>query len=569
MLLGQMNVKSRAFNFAIVALLFSTGILLTGSGASSSSAYSTIVPQHQSIQLFQGYYDYVEIDSFSNDTWLVYNITSTYPISTALMTRDQLSSFANVSSDPISNSITYQNGTGVFEDIQIPIGRYFLVFYAYSHHTLVNFGYSVHPNTPYSYGPVSSPKPSGIASYGINNDSGTVVPYEIQTNEIVGMANISSLLADNPNASFYGDHVAGATLQLNANLVVNLSNGLVDVYWVQNTPDFVTSVDTIALMDNLWNNSDTAGVMSNESVTSTNAANGAAVYTSFAHGTTSYAYVFGVNNDTYLTPFSFALIENETVQSGVGVLVQFGFHPIQNGTLLSSPTYWYDNVTIHAPNVQSAHFDVAGNATTPIGNFYDAELVFAGEGNFETTQFVQMGASLGLFYQDQTSGTLKSFPSFYSFGGDTGEAATNVSVSYSNGIGYLSVGNPNYVYLGKSSLTLASDYRLPFQIFQTPKQTQSITLPSTQTSTFLLQTTSNQVSAFNNALLIAGVIFVILVVGIVAVLTTRRKPQEQLLQPYLSPPGTQVTQRPCPYCATPLPSEALFCSNCGAPQHQT
>lgn len=568
MLLGSMHGKSRSLNFAIVALLVSTVILLTGSGATSSSAYYTKVPQQQSIQLFQGYYDYMEIDSFSNDTWIVYNVTSVYPISTALMNRDQLSSFANVSSDPISNSITYQNGTSVFEDIQIPIGQYFLVFYAYSHRTIVNFGYSVYPNTPFSYGAVSSPQPSGIVSYGINNDSGTVAPYEIQTNEIVGLANISSLLADNPNASFYGDHVAGATLQLNANLVVNLSNGFENVYWVQNTPDFVTSVDTISLVDNLWNNTDTAGVLSNESVTSTNAAKGAAVYTSVTHGATSYAYVFGENNATYLKPFSFALIENETVQSGVGVLVQFGFHPIQNGTLVSSPTTWYDNVSIHAPDVQSAHFDVAGNATTPIGNFYDAELVFAGEGNFETTQFVEMSASLGLFYQDQASGTLKSFPSFYSFGGDTGEAATNVFVSYSNGIGYLSVGSPNYAYLGNSALTLARDYRLPSQIFHTPNQTQSITPGTTETSTSQTQNaTTVQVSAFSNLLLIAGVIVVILVVGIVAVLAIRRKPQELL--PYLSSPVIQVSQRPCPCCATPLPSEALFCSNCGAPQPQT
>ena len=566
-----MRGKSRAFNFAIVALLFSMSILFTGWGASSSSAYSTIVPPQQSISLFQGYYDYVEIDSFSNSTWLVYNVTSTYPISTALMNPDQLSSFANVSSDPISNSITYQNGTSAFQDIQIAAGRYFLVFYAYSHRTLVNFGYNVYPNSPFSYGPVAPPQPSGIASYGISNDSGMVVPYEIRTNEIVGLANISSLLSNNPNASFYGDNVAGATLQLNVNLVVNLTNGLKDVYWVQNTPDFVTSANTFALTDNLWNNSDTAGVMSNESVSSTNAAKGAAVYTSVTQGGTSYAYIFGEDNVTYSTPLSFALIENETVQNGAGVLVQFGFRLLQNGTLASSPTYWYDNVTIHAQNVQSAYFDVAGNATTPIGSFYDAELVFAGEGNFETTQFLQMSASLGLFYQNQTTGILTSFPSFYSFGGDTGEAATNVSVVYSNGIGYLSVGNPNYAYLGKSSLTLGPDYRLPSPIFHTPDQAQSITFPSTQTSTSQLQTTSttSQVPSFNNELLIAGLVLVIFAVAVFAMIATRRKPREQVLQPYQLPPVAQASVRPCPYCGTLLPREAAFCSDCGAPQPQT
>ena len=57
-----------------------------------------------------------------------------------------------------------------------------------------------------------------------------------------------------------------------------------------------------------------------------------------------------------------------------------------------------------------------------------------------------------------TVGAQTAFPSFYSFGGDTGEATDDLSVSYSgNGFSTLSVGTPDYVYLGTASGT----YTLP------------------------------------------------------------------------------------------------------------
>jgi thermopsin len=562
--------EREVFFGVLAALILSTSILLVGLGSFRTSASDTIVPPQQSITLFRGYYDYVEIDSFSSNTWLVYNVTSDYPISTALMNLDQLSSFTNVTSDPISNSITYQNGTSAYQDVQLSPGRYFILFYAYSHRATVAVGYYVYPNTPFSYGEVTPPQPTGIAAFGISNDSGVVTPYVIRTNQIVGLANISSFLANNPNASSFGDNVAGATLQLNANLVVNQTNGLQDVYWVQNTPDFVTSVNAVALTDNLWNNTDYTGYMTNQSVTSPNFANGGAVYASTSQGTTSYAYLFNENNATYSLPFSFALVENETVERGSGVLVQFGFRTLQNGSLSNAPTSWYDNVTIHVPDVQSAYFDVAGNATTPVGSFYDAELVFAGEGNFETTQFLNMSASLGLFYQDQSTGSLTSFPSYYSFGGDTGEASTNLTVGYSNGIAYVSVGGSNYSYLGRSSLTLGQNYLLPSAIFNTPNQTEATTTFQSST-TASITTSSSTVVSSNNFMLYLGVtVVVVIVVAAIAVAATRRKrPPEQVVMPSPQVVQAETSTKQCAYCGTFLPLEAAFCSSCGAPQNQT
>lgn len=513
-----------------------------------SSSFSGPPTPQQSITLRPGYFQFIEIDSFTNNTWIVYNATTDNPISVALMDQNQFSDFQNIQSDPVSNSIAYQNGTVFNEDLRVSYGHYFLVFYAYSTRAVVNYGYVVYPNTPFSYGALYPMQPTGIASFGIKNDSGYVVPYTVRSSEIVGLANISSLLANNPNAGSYGDNVAGATLQLNANLIVNKTNGLTDTYWVQNTPDFVTSANTVALTDNVWNNSDSIGKMSNQSITSTNSVRGGAVYTSVSHGELAYAYLFNEQNMTYNFPFSFALVENESILKDKGVLVQFGYRLYQNGSLVNSPTFWYDNVTIHTPDAVSAYFDVSGNATTPVGSFYDAELVFAGEGNLEPTQFVNMSSSLGLFFRND-KGDFTSFPSYYSFGGDTGESATGVSVGYSNGIAYLMVGNSNYVYLGNASLNLAQNYR-PTSIFSTPQSNGSTSA------------TTTSVNDSGTSYLELGVVLAVVAILVVGVmLVARRKPVPKTTPMYYSAPSLV-----CPVCGTALPSEALYCSNCGSPQ---
>ncbi len=545
--------------------LLISGILLVGVSPLRTSARTVTIPPQQQVVLHYSEYQYLEVDSFSNSTWLAYNITSTSPISVALMTVSQFNSFSNVTSDPISNSITYQNGTSMQQEIHIAPGQYFLVIYAYVSRAVVNIGYTVYPNTPFSYGAVTPPFASGIATYGIKNVSGDAIPYEVRTNEIIGVANISSFLVNNPNAASYGDNVAGATLQLNSILVVNESDGSQGIYWIQNTPDFVTSTDAISLTDNIWNNTDLSGILSNQSITSSNSANGAAVYISTTGGSTSYAYLNYENNMTYNLPYSFALLESETVLKGRGVLVQLGYRLLQNGSLSSSPVYWYDNVTINAPNVTTAYYDVSGNATTPIGSFFDSEFVFAGEGNYETTQLVTMSSSLGLFYKNETSGLMSSFPSYYSFGSDTGEAVTNASVTYKNGIAFVQPGNSNYAYLGESSILLGSDYRLPS--FATPPLVTTTISPTTLTQVTSSVSTSNGGTSGSLPLVAGLVVLIFVLIGVVVVALRRNRPTKDMLTfPQTTP--LQMSPSTCPYCGTLLPPEAAFCSNCGQPQQR-
>ena len=160
-----------------------------------------------------------------------------------------------------------------------------------------------------------------------------------------------------------------------------------------------------------------------------------------------------MNNVTYGMPFDFGLVMKETLVSGTGVTVQLGYRLITNASSVNAPTVWVDTVTIHDPSVQSAYFEVSGKDTPPTGLYYDAEFVFAGEGNFESAYFTQLNASMSMFYL--SGNQLRSFPTYYGFSGSTGEAASNLMEAYSNGVVHLVPGsNTAYPYLRNATLTL-------------------------------------------------------------------------------------------------------------------
>jgi thermopsin len=405
------------------------------------------LPAAQSITIPNGYFIPLEIESLSNATWIVYSVTSNVSISMALMNSNQFNIFNNSNTADISNAINAQNGTSAQEDLQVSFGDYYLVFYDYQNSGTANVTFSTitYPFTPYVAGPITPPEPTGLASFGLYNASGSAIPYTIQTSSIVGTANISSIQAYNSSAPTLSDTVSGATLQLNAELVAIGQNGSEQDYWVQNSPDFVTSVDQVSYNDNVWNNTDINGLLSNSSVTSPN---GPSVFSTGSNDSQGlYYYAYGTNNYTYVTPFDIKLLLNESLVQGQGILVNIGDQAVLNGSSGATPVYWFDNVTISDPSVQRAYFSVNGNDSTPIGTFYDVELVFCGEGNLEETNFTQMSSTLGLYYLNQTQ--YSPLPSYYSFGGDTGETANNLHVNYlGNGTASISRGTPNYQYLG-------------------------------------------------------------------------------------------------------------------------
>ena len=406
---------------------------------STSSQFPFILPP--------GFFTYFPVDAFTNPTIVHYSLTSNTSVSTALMTATQFLDF-NSSNGLVSNSITYQNGTESDRTLRVSVGSYDVLVYAYGRTANASLDLTVFPNNPLGFGPPAPPEPSGIVSYGLTNQSGMDTPYAIASTDVIGVASISSINAYNATAESVGENPSGASLQLNSVLVVNERGGA-QAYWCQNTPDFVTSASQVALADNVWNYS-ASGFLSNDSITSEGG--GGYVSTFQQNGTTEYYYAYEESNSSYSLPLGLVLLINATAEPGTGVLVQFGASLTGDSPGVKTGADWFDNVTIHNPTVTGAYFFTAGNYTTPIGTFYDTELVFGGEGGGEETNFMQLGANLGLFYANSTSDRMNAFPSYFSFGLDTAEAADNAVVKYlGNGTAKVSVGTPNYDYLGAAS----------------------------------------------------------------------------------------------------------------------
>ncbi|MDA4131196.1 MAG: thermopsin, partial [Thaumarchaeota archaeon] len=459
-----MQRKTRELSFSnkkltAVALTLLLGSMYLGPALISDArgprggSFSPPSPDH-SLTISAGLFIPIKIDAYSNSSTIDYTAESNATISAALMDSHQFSVFNNSESDLISNSLSMDNGTNVVRDVRVAAGEYFLVFYNPSQSGTANvtFSYREAPHTPFDDGPRFPPQPTGLASFGIYNDSGNVIPYAIQADGILGVANISAILAHNASAPSLNDSVSGATLQLNSMLVVQEKNAQ-RVYWIQDTPDFVTDLHLMSFADNLWNVSDIRGALSNQTVTSSN---GNYVFQTRSNISAAQDYYgFQTSNFTYFEPLDLRILMNESTLLGTGVLVQLGIQVVGNGSgTTPAPVNWFDNVTIHDPQVQNSFFYTAGNDSTPIGSFYDTELVFCGEGNLESTTFSQLNSTLGLFYHNETSGQVSAFPSYYSFGGDTGEAAYNLNVTYSgNGTARIGVGTPDNVYLNSTQVT--------------------------------------------------------------------------------------------------------------------
>jgi thermopsin len=485
----------RAGRWTLVPLLSVCLLLSSAPVAAGLRVQNTNLPYFATIP--NGYFEDFPIGTVSSSSTISLVVSSNTPLSTALMTSAQFTSFNNSETD-LSDSLYLVNASSAQDTLSEPIGTYYLVFYAYGRTANVYFNLESNPIDPYYYIPFLPPEPTGVASFGLYNASGNAVPYQVETSEIVGVGDISSMQAYNASASFYQSNISGATLQLNTVLVVNESDGAQQSYWIQNTPDFVTSASMVAFGDNIWNFS-VSGILSNSSVTSSV---GGAVYSFPDDGSTGYYYSYEGDNITYSFPLGMALLVQESVEPGVGVVVGLGAQLFQNGGGPVTPVEWFDNATISDPLVQSAYFFVSGSQTTPDGLYYDTELVFAGENNGEATDFTQMSSSLGLFFENATTSALQSFPSLFTFGGDTSEAADNLQVTYSgNGFAQVSTGTPDYVYLGPASGTIS----FPLSALNTTTTTASSqsSAASSATQTVTSTTTSQSSSSTSSSTSIA------------------------------------------------------------------
>jgi len=320
-----------------------------------------------------------------------------------------------------------------------------------------------------------APAPTGIAAYGITNSSGTVTPYTIESDSVVGFARISSITAQDVNLSS-GSTSDQATLQQNNILLVRNRDSSTYTYWPQNVIGFSTSANTLAYEDNVLNLTGDLAQLTNQTIQGQYGF--VSGYNSSGVEQTYYGNYLANYTFSYTLPLTLLMYMNESVVSGQGVLLQMGVRQLTGGS--NTSLTWYDHIMIDDPAIASASFVVKGNAYTQagiaslIGLFYDAELIFGGGAGGQAATFPSLSAELALYYQNQT---LKPFPSLYTFGVDTGETAYNIQVSNGSGYASLQSGIPNYTLLTNnfnSSLT---------NLEQQPQQSSS---PGVSTSTVAL-----------------------------------------------------------------------------------
>ncbi len=402
---------------------------------------------------------------------------------------------------------------------------------------IVYFSYNIVPEfvNPYILH-FGSPSPTGIAAYGIYNNSGTISTYKVATDAVVGFADVSQL-----SATDHGTNSSLASLQENNILEVNNTDGSTFTYWPQNVLAFDTaSPSTVTYRDNVLNVTGDNAQLTNQSITGVGTTSGydnnGVQQTYYGNYNSNYTY-------TYTLPQTWVLYMNETVQTGRGVLIQMGVRAVDGGT--PDKVTWFDSIMINDPSVASADFVVNGRAYTPagvespIGTYFDSELVFGGGAGGNAAEF-QVKANLALFYQGQT---LQPYPAVYSFGDDTAEAAYNIDVTYGNGVA-TATGTSETPYYG----ILTNDFNASL----TALVSQALAKPS-----------SSGIPGIGY--IVAGAVVAVVVILALVVVVRRRAKPAMVEAPAI--PAMQPATAFCGNCGTPIDPAEQFCHNCGAPQH--
>ncbi|WP_162309168.1 thermopsin [Acidianus infernus] len=297
--------------------------------------------------------------------------------------------------------------------------------------SLFYLSYKVIPCFINPYLKLSSLSSEGIASYGILNETKATKPYLIKTTSILGKFNISCILAYNYSQNLVPP--CSASLQLNVVLKTCRQ-----VYWLQNVLEFLTLKHEFKLADGILNITCIDSTLSNSSITSPNG------YVTIVNQSGKIEYYYGnyycQPELKYCLPLCGYLVTNVSLEK-CGILISFAVIFVKNGSSMCYKEIVYDNVLIHG-KFKFAYILVCGKHYTPIGSYYDAELVFGGGGNGEITKFCKLNATLWLFYLKNN--TYVTFPNYFTFGEDTAEKVVNIAVNFCKYYAKLTTGKENF-----------------------------------------------------------------------------------------------------------------------------
>ena len=438
-------------------------LVVFGSGQPSAinvQLNSTVDLYSSSGQITPGFYRVINQSVYSTQMPLTMNGSNgTFLISAVANASFNLEIYDNSTNSIAfySPKITATNVSGSLENISylyelnLSKGVYTLKIIKSSRNPLLlSASYAYIPEAVNPFIENSNSYARGLASYGVENNSGKLNSYSIATPALMGFANINSLY------SYYSSQFGQShqiSLQLNGVLVVTNNNGNTFNYWVQDTADINSQTRTVYFADNVWNESyylpDPLS-LTNQSIKG----NGAVYYDNVS---SQSVYISSTNSSYFNFPLTFALIETTYTENGTGVNVNTCYQPLQgnvyNSSILNPEIGCYDNITISDPNVESAEFYITGSnyPRFSLPSFYDAEFVLGGGYNGSHSVVQSINAKLGLYYYNESTTSYVQFPSYYPIGGNTGETANDININYNGLYASAAAGNDNLNYLGQSS----------------------------------------------------------------------------------------------------------------------
>ena len=267
----------------------------------------------------------------------------------------------------------------------------------------------------------SSPAPVGIADYGVESVGGHIRAYKLALSSVTGTALLNSVSSSH-----------GESLQLNVVMRVNTTSTSY-VYWLQNvfSPP-PASFFYPELISSIWNWTAPSANLDSTRVFGIHGGVAPGCVGSGCVGPNPTFYYGGERFSNYSLPLGLRLRINVSY-SGSRVNVDFFNATAEGGVPTSTKSSLFDSVAISEPSlVTGAAILVDGYEMTPgiqLGRltYYDAEFVFGGWLNLETTTFTSMDSTIAMSYKLENKSVIAPL-SLYEFG-ETGEKVTNLAVT--------------------------------------------------------------------------------------------------------------------------------------------
>jgi len=265
-----------------------------------------------------------------------------------------------------------------------------------------------------------APAPMGVSDIGLENISGNITPYILNTTSAEGsiqFSNAQSFYVDGDGPDMFG-------VQLNSVVTnVTLFGNSTYQFWTQNYVSYTSSSGQLSFGDNIWNFSSPSGAIS-PNVFYETGPNGSLVAPIFY-------YAIGPTFSVHY-PFTVSFYLNSTTVDDRPAV--FFNYSVASTTFNRSGSFDFVvfNSSVGTPSAPApvAQFQVNGEQFDPIGLVNDIELDVVGNDDGDMTTFYQMEANLSIAYWNDTTRSYSPVPSAFDTGVDTGETSNGVMVYY-------------------------------------------------------------------------------------------------------------------------------------------